>query len=249
MWREVNGIKVPIDKVYKIYINGDFVTRIVTTPSDLDDLIIGFLYTEGYVASPDDIDHVEIGDGIIRVDLRVLRQRIPEERDVAMNIGPCSANSLSSLIYSLLSSAQQGQQLPGTSLTMEQVKALASQFSRYAIYPSMHTAALVNDGWLVVHDVSRHSAILKLVGKVIKRNALGGIVLSTGRVSSDMVTAVASIGVSTIISLRGPLYSGVETACKLGLTLIANVRGKGFLVLCDKSKIIKDANSRISLST
>jgi FdhD protein len=244
MWREVNGIKVPIDKVYKIYINGDFVTRIVTTPSDLDDLIIGFLYTEGYVASPDDIEHVEVGDGIIRVDLRVLRQRIPEERDVAMNIGPCSMNSSSSLRYSLLNSAQQGQQLPDTSLMMEQVKVLASRFSRYAIYPSMHTAALVNDGWLVVHDVSRHSAILKLVGKAIKSDALGGIVLSTGRVSSDMVTAVASIGVLIIISLRGPLYSGVETACKLGLTLIANVRGKGFTVLCNKSKVIKDVDPR-----
>jgi FdhD protein len=39
------------------------------------------------------------------------------------------------------------------------------------------------------------------------------------------------------VSIRGPLYSGVEIACRLGVTLVANVRGRGLVVLCDRGRI------------
>jgi FdhD protein len=38
-----------------------------------------------------------------------------------------------------------------------------------------------------------------------------------------------------VVSIRGPLYSGVEIACRLGVTLVANVRG--LVVLCDRGRI------------
>ena len=39
------------------------------------------------------------------------------------------------------------------------------------------------------------------------------------------------------MGIRGPLYSGVEIACKLGVTLVANVRGRELVVLCDRGSI------------
>jgi FdhD protein len=125
---------------------------------------------------------------------------------------------------------------------MDEVRSLASEFGKFtmpSVEPSlaMHTSALLNGEWLVAHDVSRHTAVLKLVGKAVRRGVRGGVVFTTGRASSDVVARSAAAGASVVVSIRGPLYSGVEIACKLGVTLVANVRGRGLVVLCDRGRI------------
>lgn len=47
-----------------------------------------------------------------------------------------------------------------------------------------------------------------------------------------MVQRLAAVAVPAVVSLRGPLQSGVEAACNAGVLLVANVRGRGFTPLC-----------------
>ena len=73
-------------------------------------------------------------------------------------------------------------------------------------------------------DPSRHAAAYKLAG-MISANAsqlpnAPGIVVSTGRLSDDMVRALARAGVRVIVSFHHPLLSGVLEARKQRVTLV-----------------------------
>ena len=79
----------------------------------------------------------------------------------------------------------------------------------------------------LVSDVSRHAAALKAAGLASSllstspravRSPL--IAVTTGRVSGDMVRAMAAAGFAAIVSNHHPVLSGVEEAHKRGLALV-----------------------------
>ncbi len=75
-----------------------------------------------------------------------------------------------------------------------------------------------------VADPSRHSAAYKLAGMVSaladKISGLPGVVVSTGRLSDDMVRVLARVGVRVIVSFHHPLLSGLREAEKRDVTLV-----------------------------
>lgn len=228
MWREVKGFRIAVDRLIEIYVNEKLAATLVATPIELEELALGYLYAEGYVESLEDVAEISVEDNAVRA-------RIAGSPRIASTVlDECGGVGISNK-----------RKLVEVQITEEQLRSLASEFGKLtmpSIEPSlaMHTSALLNGEWTVAHDVSRHSSVLKLVGKALKKGLRGGVVFTTGRASSDMVIRAASMGASIVVSLRGPLYSGIEAACKLGVTLVANVRGKGFVALCNEQRILRE---------
>ncbi|AAL64351.1 formate dehydrogenase delta subunit [Pyrobaculum aerophilum str. IM2] len=230
-YKIINGVKIAIDELVKIWVNDGLVAEIVSNPEDLEDLGIGYAYSEGYAANIDDIIEVSVLQNQVRIKTRLNASR------AARLLDDCGVGELVKA-------------LRGDPADAALMVKLAGEFTKMTIWHvdphlAMHTSALYVDGdWLVVHDTSRHSGVIKLVGKFLKRG--GGklkIAYTTGRVSSDMVYRLATIGVNGIVSLRGPLYSGVEAACRLGITLVSNVRNAGFTTLCTPRDFEKISNN------
>ena len=76
-----------------------------------------------------------------------------------------------------------------------------------------------------VADPSRHAAAYKLVGlfsKLLAERGVEGvpIVVSTGRISADMVQAFSSAGIGVVVSFHHPVLSGLLEAEKRGVTLV-----------------------------
>lgn len=220
-YREVGSIKIAVDAEVEVYINGEKSAVFISAPVDLEALAYGYLYSEGYI---DDISQARLKIEGTRIWAEVPRGR---RTMVVSYTEDCGVAPLIKF--------RRGGEVP-----LEVAVELAREFTKYTIWHvepelAMHTSALYVDGvWLVVHDTSRHSGVVKLVGRYLMEGLKGQkkIGFTTGRVSADIVNRLASIGVSAIVSLRGPLYSGVEAACKLGIPLIANVKTRGFTLLC-----------------
>ncbi|BEP16711.1 hypothetical protein PYJP_00630 [Pyrofollis japonicus] len=74
-----------------------------------------------------------------------------------------------------------------------------------------------------VVDPSRHAAAYKLAGIISALSSKlpnePGVVVSTGRLSDDMVRALSRAGIRVVISFHHPLLSGLLEAKKLGVTL------------------------------
>ena len=77
-------------------------------------------------------------------------------------------------------------------------------------------------------DIGRHNAVDKVLGEsLVKKIPLGDkILVSSGRVSSDIVKKTQRAKISLILSRSAPTSLAIELAQKLGITIVGFARGK-----------------------
>ena len=63
---------------------------------------------------------------------------------------------------------------------------------------------------------------------------------TTGRLTSEVVLKVASMGIPVLLSRSGITHMGFELAEDLGVTLIARTKGRHFLIYSGKDNLIYD---------
>jgi FdhD protein len=98
----------------------------------------------------------------------------------------------------------------------------------------LHAAGLFTPrGELVAirEDVGRHNALDKLIGSQVLAGALPlhqRILMVSGRVSFEIVQKAAVAGIPIVCAVSAPSDLAIETAERLGVTLIGFLRGDGF---------------------
>lgn len=97
---------------------------------------------------------------------------------------------------------------------------------------AMHTSALVDKRWGVAHDTSRGSNALKLVDKALEQGLGSSNSISPRAAYYGYDSRPIEAGRARRHIVEGPLYSALAIACKYGMAIVANVRGRGFVQLC-----------------
>jgi FdhD protein len=108
----------------------------------------------------------------------------------------------------------------------------------------VHTSAL-SDGQellLVAQDVGRHNTIDRLWGQALQRgmSTEGGILLASGRISSEMINKAAKMKIPLIISRTSPTSMSVELGRAWNITVIGYARGNQFRVYSAPERIVAD---------
>jgi FdhD protein len=107
----------------------------------------------------------------------------------------------------------------------------------------LHAAGLfAPNGELIAirEDVGRHNALDKLVGSQVLAGALPlgeRILMVSGRVSFEIVQKAAVAGIPIVAAVSAPSDLAIETAERLGVTLIGFLRGDGFNVYAHDARI------------
>jgi FdhD protein len=210
------------------------------TPGGEEELAAGFLVTEG-LCGPGDIDRWTIGDpttdarpdDTITVHLRrsfapaVVRQR---HTIATASCGICGTASMDDL-------ARRCPPLPDGPVIDPRVlhgltTTLRGAQDTFESTGGLHAAGLFDpDGRLVRvrEDVGRHNALDKLVGAAVLAGAWplhGTMLLVSGRVSFELVQKAAMAGIPLLAAVGAPTDLAVDTASRLGLTLIGFLRGE-----------------------
>ncbi len=100
----------------------------------------------------------------------------------------------------------------------------------------LHAAGLFSPkGELIVlrEDVGRHNALDKVVGSQVLAGAMPlheRILMVSGRVSFEIVQKAAAAGIPIVCAVSAPSDLAIETAERLGVTLVGFLRGDGFNV-------------------
>ncbi len=107
----------------------------------------------------------------------------------------------------------------------------------------LHAAGLFSPrGELIAirEDVGRHNALDKVVGSQILAGTMplhDRLLMVSGRVSFEIVQKAAVAGIPIVCAVSAPSDLAIETAERLGVTLVGFLRGDGFNVYAHDARI------------
>jgi FdhD protein len=212
-----------------IVVNGVELATFLCTPAQLDDLTVGFLAFEGMIRSLEDIRELDVDaeNGIVEVELTTELVR-PQKRVFTSGCGMGLTFTLRTSHYPPLQSE--------LTLTPAQIFPLMQQLlDRATLYQAsrgIHAAALSDAEHVILlaEDVGRHNAMDKILGEALRKGIRteGRILLSTGRISSEMLRKGAFMGTPFVVSRTSPTTLAIDAAKRLGLTVIGYVRRNSF---------------------
>ena len=138
------------------------------------------------------------------------------------------------------------------SLPAERVGILIGDlFDAQELYRTMggvHTSALSDGVSILVtaEDVGRHNALDKIAGRCLleRISPQNPILLTTGRISSEMLQKAARIGAPIAISRTSPTSLSIQMAEQLGITLIGYARRTSFKLYTHPKRIVLPAEHR-----
>ncbi len=197
------------------------------TPERLEDLVIGWLYGEGYIQSMDDVTDLrpcptDLGFWV-ELDATRVAEVEAEDRKRVLASG-CGA------VTTPLSDPATVKQQPrrGAVISRDEFRRLFKQLfqagSRYQDTGGIHAAALVDGGEFVAtaEDIGRHNAVDKVIGQaVIERRDLGPMgLLVTGRISAELAFKAARAGLVYVATPSVPSTLAADIAGRSGMTLV-----------------------------
>jgi len=220
-------------------------TVLMATPTDLEDLAVGFSLTEG-IASPGEIVDVEIEatdqGWLVNVTLLPGRRRLARPRTLEgrSSCGLCGVQRLADAVRPLPRVASAA---TFTHVAVQQaVQALDDVQPLGRRTRATHAAAFADTRGalrLVREDVGRHNALDKLAGGLVREglDAGGGFVVVTSRCSFEMVEKTARLGAPMIVAVSAPTDLAIRKADEAGVTLVALARADGHTVFTHTQRL------------
>ena len=219
------------------------------TPGDDEDLALGFLFTEGILASLDDIAIVKpcSGDNTIRVELEagvaVDLDRLQRHFYTSSSCGVCGKTSLDALRVQGLTRLVENDGLFSRAQIIAFPDLLRASQATFDETGGLHAAAAFDSqGELIVlrEDVGRHNAVDKVIGVLLSEGRLPasdlGLMVS-GRASFELLQKTLVAGMPLLAAVSAPSSLAVELAREFNVTLIGFLRGDNFNIYAGEERI------------
>jgi len=213
--RYIGGEYVPLrdlmvhEKALHLEIPGVTDRTLYCSPAELQELVVGHLYTQGLIHSLEALLSLELDEEAGRAVVQLAKKeneppRRPLSDKCVFDPEILLANQQQFYDHSTLQKATAG----------------------------THRCALCDDSGthLASIDISRHNCMDKIAGKAL----MNGIslrdkyILTSGRIPMDMIQKVAAIGIPMIVSRSTPTIAAVEAARAANITLLGFSRENRF---------------------
>ena len=225
-WQEAEG-EVIEEITLSIYVNGEEFISIMGTPLNQDWLAVGFLTNEGIIQGLDDISDLKVTKEGCCIDVWLNQDvELPEKMVITSGCGGGATREDPRLEPSPF--LIESQISPKTIL--DAFNRLQTKESLYARARGVHAAGLLDmntgDLLLVAEDIGRHNAIDKLRGACLYQEitSRGQALLTTGRISMEMLRKGAMMGCPVLASRTSPTTAAVALAQQWQITLVGYAR-------------------------
>ncbi|GAA0429759.1 MAG: formate dehydrogenase accessory sulfurtransferase FdhD [Bacillota bacterium] len=237
---------VAVEMPITIHINGSEFATMVCSPSNLKELLIGFLASEGIIRSYSAIKDlaIDIDTGYAYIEIDHLPTTFHQDHSKRF-IGSCCGKSrqfyfkndvktAKTILSKHMISAKQCFYL------MHELQQSSSQFRKTG---GVHNAALATTNELMVvrTDIGRHNALDKLFGHILVNNVPvhDKIIVFSGRISSEVLLKLSKMGIGILISKSAPTNLALQLAEDLKITVIGFVRGYQMNVYTHPERIVR----------
>ena len=229
-----------------IVVNDNEVATIMCTPTHFKEFAVGYLYTSGMINSAHEVTGFCCDDTRWRLDVTTSREIDFALLGKRVYTSGCGRGVMYSNVIMLSSRHPLDTHFSiDKSFVSHCVKWLLSCSSLYKETRGVHTAALSMGGELPAFyrdDIGRHNAVDKVIGRALMDDAdfSRSILISTGRISSEILHKVKRTGIPIVLSRGAPTHQTVLMAREMGVTVIGFARGESFTVYSNSDRVIME---------
>lgn len=198
--------EVVVEHELELWVNGEHVRTMLCSPSELEDLVVGFLFAEGLVSGAGDIKKIEIEGGSkiqVTVEKTPFRPHIDQEhQNTSFQFTP--------------------------ELAWDQMRNFAETSNLFRETGGVHSAAICDKDGIrfFAEDIGRHNAVDKVLGKALRAGLefQDTYFLTSGRIAGDLVRKVIKAGIPIVLSYSAPTETAIRLAEEAMVTLIGFIR-------------------------
>jgi len=229
---------LPGEEEFCIYVNGRSLVRLMASPPDRKALVVGFLAYAGIIDAPTDIAKLHFSEGETCADVWLANNKASVEPRLAAHnallTSGCGRGVVLGDLYAPPSPLPLQPILSPVRL-FEMAQVLQDATARNPHSHGIHTSALFTppgDVIAMMTDVGRHNTLDKLLGFCLLEDhaTAGDVLLTTGRLSSEMVSKAARMGIPIAATLRAVTSTAVHLAEALGITTVGYLRGQRMVI-------------------
>jgi FdhD protein len=230
-----------------IYVNGERFLTLLCSPISLEALVLGYLWMEKIITDLHEVAACEVSSVDGRADVTLTHPvTLPTERILTSG---CGGGITFRIDHRLFPRLQSSLRVRPAQLAAR-MKDLFAAAVHYRRSRGIHGAALTDGDQLLVvaEDVGRHNAVDKIKGEALQRgiSTEDRILLSTGRVSSEMLLKAARMGAPIVASRTSPTEMAVALAEQLNITVCGYVRGDALNVYAGQGIAVDTAAPALS---
>lgn len=218
----------------QLIVNGREIATLIGSPHDLRFLVAGFLRLQGFVSSLDDFEMFSVCEEFGTANVRI-KGELPERLKPVLTSG-CGTGitfTLPSVNTAVLSPpARRPPRSPRQIFSL--MNELTQKTDQYRSHGGIHSAAIGRNGNLILYaeDLGRHNTFDRIAGEALFKgiDMAGAELVTSGRVSTEMVAKAALMGISVIASRTSPTDMAIKLCDQAEICLIGYVRGGAFTV-------------------
>jgi FdhD protein len=238
-------------------------TVLMRTPGEDEELVRGFLFSEGIIASVDEI--VAMGrppnltgaqqGNVITVQLTASRKLPTIDRNFysSSSCGVCGKKTIASLeVKGAISDSRLQVERKVLGRLPHLLRAAQHTFAKTG---GVHASGLFTPaGELIAvrEDVGRHNALDKLIGWALAEGKIpltDHLLLVSGRVSYELVQKAVSASLPLIAAVGAPSSLAVELAERFHLTLVGFLRPDAMNVYAHPARVVETTPSQNELTS
>ncbi|MFP7734192.1 formate dehydrogenase accessory sulfurtransferase FdhD [Priestia aryabhattai] len=232
-----------------VKINEEEFVTMVCSPQYIDDMVIGYLASEGVIREYKDIKNIWVQEkeGYAHVTIDKLNpyfQNLQNKRYITS----CCGASRQGFVF--INDALTAKKMNDISVELsikdcfQLMNNLQHSAATFQETGGVHNAAICDkNGFMLSRmDIGRHNALDKLYGYCLKHHISirDKVVVFSGRISSEILLKVAKIGCEVVLSKSAPTELALNLAEELGITTVGFIRNDSLNIYTCPERILRD---------
>lgn len=230
-----------------IMLNEQEFATLVCSPDHMEELVVGFLASEGIISRYEDIKELRViettGKAIVAThQINKLNEMFHSKRYVTS----CCGKSRQSFYFHNDARIVKPIMNREVTISVEDcfrlMELMQTSSTIFQDTGGVHNAALCDADGIIVSrtDIGRHNALDKIYGYCLEHSISleDKVIVFSGRISSEVLLKVAKIRCGIVLSKSAPTELALRLAKELGITAVGFIRNKALNIYTNPERII-----------
>jgi len=224
-----------------LFINGRHAMTAMMSPVQLNDFVKGYLFTEQIIKNIDEIESIKIEKNRMSVITKNLFKVVGPKKTILSGCGGSTSYIDAAKLPKIVSDYT-----ISTADIRGSIKAVLNS-DLHVMTGGIHIVALLDKEAVLTisEDIGRHNALDRVIGYGLQNNVdfSRTWIIVSGRISSEMVRKCLIAGIPIIVSRGATTTLAVETADKMGLTVVGFARSRKMVVYTHQYRVDRTGTS------